>query len=123
MQLRNLDTRRGIPQAGACRRARLLPRLIARAAVVVLAWTLPVVGNMQAQKSSPTEYEVKAAYLYNFGRFVEWPNQATAAGGRPFAVCVLGQDPFGQALDAALAGKTSMALGQQQRESRSPKRR
>jgi hypothetical protein len=113
MQLRNLDTRRGIPQAGACRRARLLPRLIARAAVVVLAWTLPVVGNMQAQKSSPTEYEVKAAYLYNFGRFVEWPNKEWPNKERPapmpdesrFTVCVLGQDPFGQALDAVLAGE------------------
>jgi hypothetical protein len=48
---------------------------------------------------------VKAAYLYNFGRFVEWPNALTANSGS-FTVCVLGQDPFGPALDATLAGET-----------------
>jgi hypothetical protein len=48
---------------------------------------------------------VKAAYLYNFGRFVEWPRVATAKGG-PFTVCVLGQDPFGPTLDATMAGET-----------------
>jgi hypothetical protein len=75
-----------------------------------VGWALAVISSLQAQKSSPTEYEVKAAYLYNFGRFVEWPNkerpvQATALSGGRFTVCVLGQDPFGQALDAALAGE------------------
>jgi hypothetical protein len=49
---------------------------------------------------------VKAAYLYNFGRFVEWPGKAAAAQGGSFTVCVLGQDPFGPSLDATLAGET-----------------
>lgn len=73
-------------------------------AALVLSWPLLVSPSSQAQKASPTEYEVKAAYLYNFGRFVEWPNRATAPNGGQFSVCVLGEDPFGQALDTILAG-------------------
>jgi len=73
---------------------------------LAMSWALAVIPSLQAQKASPTEYEVKAAYLYNFGRFVQWPNKATAHGGSPFTVCVLGQDPFGQALDAILAGES-----------------
>jgi hypothetical protein len=59
--------------------------------------------TVQAQ-NPPTEYQVKAAYLYNFGRFVEWPLN-TAPGGS-FTVCILGQDPFGPTLDSTLAGET-----------------
>ena len=53
----------------------------------------------------PTEHEVKAAFLYNFARFVEWPPSAGAAN-QPFIVAVLGDDPFGATLDRTLAGKT-----------------
>jgi uncharacterized protein DUF4154 len=56
----------------------------------------------------PTEYEVKAAYLYNFARFVEWPPAALPAAGQSFVVAVLGVDPFGGALEATLAGKRIM---------------
>jgi hypothetical protein len=55
------------------------------------------------QDSRPTEYEVEAAYLSNFGRFVDWP--VKPAGADPFSVCVLGQDPFGPLLDNALRGE------------------
>jgi len=73
---------------------------------LALSWILAVIPTLQAQKSSPTEYQVKAAYLYNFGRFIEWPNKGTASSGRPFTICVLGLDPFGQSLSATLAGQT-----------------
>ena len=55
------------------------------------------------QNSKPTEYEVKATYLYKFGRFVEWP---TKVEGDSFSICVLGQDPFGPALNAIIANET-----------------
>jgi len=72
---------------------------------MALALALLAVPCLQAQASRPTDYDVKAAYLYNFGRFVEWP--ATVTSNRDsFTVCVLGQDPFGPALDATLAGET-----------------
>jgi hypothetical protein len=54
----------------------------------------------------PTEYEVKAAYLYNFAKFVEWPPEALAGGAEPFVIAVVGNDPFGRTLDDLLATKT-----------------
>jgi hypothetical protein len=73
--------------------------------VLAVAGMLMGVPCLGAQGSRPTDYDVKAAYLYNFGRFVEWP-AGVAAGSDSFTVCVLGQDPFGPALDATLAGET-----------------
>ena len=72
---------------------------------VALAWALVAVPCLQAQGAKPTDYDVKAVYLYNFGRFVEWPASVTAKSDS-FTVCVLGQDPFGPVLDATLAGET-----------------
>lgn len=59
-----------------------------------------------ALPAAPTEHEVKAAFLYNFARFVEWPKEAWASPDQPFVVGVLGEDPFGETLDRTLAGKT-----------------
>lgn len=60
----------------------------------------------QSQQSKPGEYQVKAVYLYNFSRFVEWPAQKIPANNNSFAICVLGKDPFGSALDATIAGES-----------------
>ncbi len=51
------------------------------------------------------EYQVKAAYLYNFAKFVEWPARP-GGPNEPIRFCVLGQNPFGHALEKALSGKT-----------------
>jgi hypothetical protein len=61
-------------------------------------------GNPRAERPKPSEYQVKAAFIYNFGRFVTWPARADNQESG-FAICVLGQDPFGVALDAIIAGK------------------
>lgn len=50
------------------------------------------------------EYQVKAAFLFNFGKFVEWPEGSFLSDGAPFSICVLGDDPFHGAVDA-LHGK------------------
>jgi len=73
---------------------------------VAVAWALVTLPYSLAQRPKPSDYQVKAAYLYNFGRFVEWPSEVAAAKSGPFTVCVLGQDPFGSTLDATLAGET-----------------
>jgi hypothetical protein len=65
---------------------------------------LAVASNLLAQAPQTTEYQVKAAYLANFPKFVEWPAKVTKS--ESFNICVLGQDPFGAALDAAVAGET-----------------
>lgn len=63
-----------------------------------LLWITP---PALAQQSG--EYTVKAAFLYNFAKFVEWPAQAFPSPDAPFSICVLGPDPFGAALDAVVA--------------------
>jgi hypothetical protein len=50
-----------------------------------------------------SEYKVKAAFLLNFGKYVEWPASAV---GDAIDICVLGRDPFGATLDDTLAGRT-----------------
>jgi hypothetical protein len=50
------------------------------------------------------EYQVKAAFLYNFARYVQWPADVAAAR-RKFVITILGRDPFGPSLDETLQGK------------------
>jgi YfiR/HmsC-like len=52
---------------------------------------------------TPTEYEIKAAFVYNFLRFTTWPSEA-GNGSAALHLCVLGRDPFGEAIDA-ISGK------------------
>ena len=78
-------------------------RSLVTLAVALAASGLPLCGPLAAQAPIPTEYEVQAAYLSNFGRFVEWPS---GPGKDSFNVCVLGQDPFGSLLDSALKGES-----------------
>ena len=59
-------------------------------------------GDLRAQLD---EYQVKAAFLQNFAKFIEWPAEAFSSPSEPFTICVLGQDPFGRSLDDAVAGK------------------
>jgi len=74
--------------------------------ILAFVGTLWIVSGISAQKLKPTDSEVKATYLYNFARFVEWPANAESTKSDSFAICVLGRDPFGQALDATVAGET-----------------
>jgi hypothetical protein len=52
-----------------------------------------------------SQYEVEAAYLFNFAKFVTWPSSSLAERAR-FNICVLGEDPFGASLDRIIAGET-----------------
>jgi hypothetical protein len=54
---------------------------------------------------APTEYQVKAVFVFNFSHFVEWPPQAFATPGEPFVIGILGNDPFGARLDEAVRGE------------------
>ena len=71
------------------------------------AWVILVAGlggSVPGQAlGAPKEYQVKAAYLYNFLKFVEWPAGAFDKPQTPYRICVLGPDPFGEDLDIAAA--------------------
>ena len=72
---------------------------LATAALAVTAF------HANAQESVTDEYQVKAAFLYNFAKFVEWPS-GTLGRSNAIAICVLGQNPFGRVLEDAISGKT-----------------
>jgi hypothetical protein len=63
------------------------------------------VCSLQSEQPKPSEYQVEAVYLLNFAKFVEWP-AAAVPPGEPFSICVLGQYPFGAALDRTIAGES-----------------
>jgi hypothetical protein len=69
--------------------------------VFALLWLTGWVSGVQGQTTKPTEHQVKAAYLYNFGKFVQWPPRTAAAKNDPFRICVLGQNPFGMMLNGS----------------------
>jgi hypothetical protein len=76
------------------------------AKVTIFAVLLVASGTAAAaQTPAATEYEVKAAFLYNFAKFVEWPPEALAAPSAPMVIGVLGTDPFGHTLDRIVADK------------------
>ena len=52
------------------------------------------------------EYSLKAAFVFNFVQFVEWPSGAFSHPKAPLEIGILGQDPFNGAMDRAMAGKT-----------------
>ena len=59
-----------------------------------------------AQAQSASEYQVKAAFLFNFARFVEWPADAFPSADSPLQICILGQDPFGRDFEQMIEDKT-----------------
>jgi hypothetical protein len=58
-----------------------------------------------AQAQSASEYQVKAAFLFNFARFVEWPADAFLSADSPLQICILGQDPFGRDFEQMIEDK------------------
>lgn len=82
-----------------------MQRPVIRAAVL-LGLYLAALACAQRMDAQPSEYEVKAAYLLNFARFVEWPQTAFATAESPLTICILGDDPFGPTLDRVLENET-----------------
>jgi hypothetical protein len=76
--------------------------LLRRVFLLLLAFA----GPAFAQEPAPLEYDLKAAFLYNFVKFVEWPPDAFAGPRSPLTICVYGQDPFGDSLDGVVRGET-----------------
>jgi len=82
----------------------LAPRSACVALLLVGAWVLPVRG-VDAQQS-PTEYQVKAAYVLNFLKFVEWPGDSNADIHERWIIGIVGENPFGDELTQIITGKT-----------------
>ena len=80
-----------------------------RRAVTIFLAKIPLLVLLPVLMSHPAraaeEYEVKAAFLLNFTKFVGWPPDAFADSHSPLAICVLGEDPFGNALNEIVRGE------------------
>ena len=60
---------------------------------------------IRAQSSQPTEPQLKAAFLYNFAKFTDWPSNAFTTAESPFVIGIFGDNPFGKDLEQAVVGK------------------
>lgn len=77
--------------------ARAALRWSARGLAIAAAWPLLLApGVTTAAPDGPTEYDVKAAFIYRIAQFVEWP---AAEANPPLRLCVLGHNPFGNRLE------------------------
>lgn len=60
---------------------------------------------VRAADPQPTEYQLKAAYIYHFAQFVDWPATAFDQTNSPLIIGVLGENPFGDSLKNTVQGK------------------
>jgi hypothetical protein len=72
----------------------------------IAAFLLQAAALAGADRIPVGEYQLKAVFLVNFAKFVEWPPQAFTDARDPFTICVWGDNPFGSSLDDAARGKT-----------------
>jgi hypothetical protein len=77
------------------------PRFIAGRLLGFAAFGSLLLGLPAEAAAPPWDLAVKAAFLARFGGYVAWPPSARPAPGQPFALCVIGSDPFGRILDQA----------------------
>jgi hypothetical protein len=72
-----------------------------------LLFFIHIVNPLQVHaQDALSEYQVEAAYLFNFLKFVEWPDESFADLLAPIVIGVVGEDPFGNALPQVVIGKT-----------------
>jgi hypothetical protein len=84
--------------------SRIRRQLVRRAGALGLAVALGSSMACGAAQRPVDEYQVKAAFLYNFVKFVEWPSDAFQSATENIVICVLGQNPFGRVLEDAVNG-------------------
>lgn len=78
-----------------------------RGAVLCLCALMAVVAFAPALSPAPvSEQEIKAAFMFNFAKFVEWPPQAFPGDSSPFVVCSFGKNEVAEALKDGVEGKT-----------------
>jgi len=88
-------------KARSGRARRSATAILLQLACACVSATYPV----RAADEQTLEYQVKAAFLLNFTKFVEWPPAAFADEHSPLAICILGEDPFGSTLDEMVKGE------------------
>ena len=74
--------------------------------IISLLSTMALRSHAEGLESSDSsEYLIKAGFIYNFAKLVEWPTTAFAQADSPIVIGILGDDPFGATLDRIVADK------------------
>ena len=89
--------RERVAQGGVTRRARAAASALAAVVVASIAATNAL--------GAASEDEIKAAFLFNFARYVEWPSEAFPSETSPVTIGVVGDDDFPRVLRAVVSGK------------------
>src|SRR5438874_6356683 len=97
-----VKSRNGIPVT----RGIMIKRLT-RLIILFSLLLLPAQGTARADGGPSREYQLKAAFIYNFAQFVEWPGTAFASPTAPFVIGVVGDGSLAGTLEQAVKGKTA----------------
>jgi hypothetical protein len=89
-----VDTQPWLMRGGTGRISRLIVQVFVLLACLLVADAYP-----ESKSAQYKEYEVKAAFMYNFLKFIDWPEVKMARGGNQIVVGIIGEDPFGAAAD------------------------
>jgi hypothetical protein len=81
-----------------------------RAWIGIAFWCLAIavfaaISPLARSQTASTENKLKAAYLFNFARYTEWPSAALPESDSPITIAILGDDPFGEILDKTVQGR------------------
>src|SRR2546430_7019656 len=84
--------------------------MLRRLGILIVALSVSLSGTPEAFAQAPdsrdsSEYLIKAGFIYNFAKFVEWPTAAFSQPDSPIVIGVLGTDPFGNVLDRIVEDK------------------
>jgi hypothetical protein len=82
------------------------PSRFLRRLFCLLIFVIQFAAANPGRADQSNEYQLKAAFLFNFAQFVKWPTAAFTNAGEPFYIGILGDDPFGPALDETVQGAT-----------------
>jgi hypothetical protein len=81
-------------------------RAVVRAVAILILVCLGILrASVSFARATPPEYLIKAAYLYHFAMFVDWPAEAFSNKNSPIIIGIVGTDPFGPALDDTVRDK------------------
>jgi hypothetical protein len=81
----------------AAERLRATSKLLA--AAICLALIIAPTASADTSSAKYKEYEVKAAFIFNFLKFIDWPEEKTAGNDNQIVIGIIGEDPFGPAAD------------------------
>jgi len=78
---------------------------LARRALILALIPILLPAASAAETKLTHEYDLKAAFMFHFAQFVEWPPEALPEGSMPLTIGILGDDPFGKTLDDLVANE------------------